>query len=213
VEDATKRRKRRRIGGRGGKQFRFAAGTNLFDREHPAREVYLLQSGQVLLSRDQEAIIDCLGPGQFFGEQSLLIPRRRDHVARALTAAEVTAFRRSEILDRLQTDRRFALKLLKGLAGRMNRYEDVIRDFVVERAEVRLARFFRRSMPSRPASGWVRLPYAPSSRALAKIVGTTRWRVSVFMRHFEQMGWLRRQEGLWIHRQGLARFLESLKRG
>ncbi len=184
----------------------------LFDAAHPAPKVFLVRSGWVQLLTRDDAIVDCLGPGAVFGERSFLGRPANNLSARALTAVRVTAFEKSQLLDRLQRDRRFALRLLRAFATRTHRYEQVIADFIADPAEIRLARLLARALPSRPASGWVRLPYQLSHRALAKTIGTSRWRIALFMRRFRESGWLRREDGLWIERSGLRRFLNQRRR-
>jgi CRP/FNR family cyclic AMP-dependent transcriptional regulator len=206
VEELFKRRCRSRTG-RPGNDLHFPAGINLFDLEHPSDRLYLLHSGQIRLSGDHGTIIDYLQPGCFFGEKLLLRPRGGKLIARSLSPVEVSAFRKSDLLYHLQRDRRFALQLLRNLAFRLDRYEQTIGDFVTERAERRLARRLFRLAPARPSSGWVRFPFTPTNLELARMVGTTRWRISHFMSHFQQLGWLRRDKGLWIHREGLQEFL------
>lgn len=192
-----------------GRVQHFAARALLFDAAHPPRHVFLVRSGWVQLSMDQRAIVDCVGPGQLFGERCLLGAAAPGLAARALTSLSVTAFDRSQLLDRMQADRRFALGVLKALALRTYRCEQSIADFVVDRAEIRLARLLARALPSKPAAGWVRIPYELSHRGLAKTIGTSRWRISLFMRHFQESGWLRREDGLWIDREALQRFLDQ----
>jgi len=202
----------RRHKGHAGPQRRrvanFASGETLFDSGHPPRQLYLLRSGGVRLSTDNAAIYDLLGPGSVFGEKSLLRSPRRADTAKALTSVEVTPFGRGELLASIEHDPGFALKLLKALALRMEGYQETIRDFVTVRAESRLARLLSRLAPGRPALGWVRLRYSPTNPELARMIGTTRWRVSHFMSKFQRLGWLRRNKGLWILREGLGEYLK-----
>lgn len=190
----------------------FPARAVLFDATHPGATIFLLRSGWVQLLSGENAILDCLGPGAVFGERSFLGRAANNLSARALTSVRVTAFDRSQLLDRLQIDRRFALRLLKAFATRTHRYEQAIADFIADPAEIRLARLLARALPPRPASGWVRLPYELSHRALAKTIGTSRWRIALFMRRFRESGWLRRDDGLWIDRSALGRFLSDRRR-
>jgi len=187
----------------------FPAHTKLFDLEHPPRCVYLLRSGRVLLARGRKVIVDYLSPGSFFGEQCLLGPTFREQIATCLSPVEVSTYRRSDLVHLLQKDRRFALRLLKNLALRLNRYEANVGDLVVERAERRLALLLLRFVSARADSGWVRLQCSPTNTELARTIGSTRWRVAHFMRRFQQLGWLERRPDLWVHREGLRRFLES----
>lgn len=190
----------------------FPGGTSLFDREHPSRRIYWLRSGRLRLSSDREAILDHLTRGDFFGEKYLLASRRVNQAAKALSPVEVIVFRKPEFFERLRQDRRFARHVLENLALRMDRYEETIRDFVAEPAERRLAHALFRLMPSRPGTGWVRLPCNPTNPELARIVGTTRWRISHFLNRFQRQGWLRRKEGLWAQHEGLQAFLRSTAR-
>jgi CRP-like cAMP-binding protein len=170
--------------------------------------MYLLRSGRIQLSRGRRAIVDHLTAGHFFGEQFLLGRAREDREAKALSPVDVDAFRRSELLNRLQ-DRRFCLRLLKSLALRLDRYEQTFCSFVTERAERRLARLLCRLAPVGPGAGWVQLPSGLTNPSLAKMVGTTRWRISHFLNHFRELGWLRREHGLWVQREGIRAFLQS----
>ncbi|MBI3693701.1 MAG: Crp/Fnr family transcriptional regulator [Acidobacteria bacterium] len=187
--------------------LRLPSGAKLFDPDHPSQGLYWLRSGRVRLSTDGEAILDYLRPGDFFGEEFLLPREQRHRTAVARSPVQVTGFSKPQLLTRLRTDRRFALRLLRNLASRAGRYERAIRDFVTDPAEVRLARLLLRLAPARPASGWVRLPFPLTNPELAQMIGTTRWRVSHFLHHFCELGWLRLEKGIRLNREGLAGFL------
>lgn len=197
------------IHGRKSKSIDFPAGIAFFDINRPSRHVYLLRSGRIHLTNSRGAIVDYLAPGNFFGEKCWLGPRYQNQVATSRSPVEVDAFRKSELLDRIQRDRRFALRLLKNLALRLDRYEQALADFVAERTERRLARLLSRLAPAKPASGWVRLQFSPSNSELARTIGTTRWQISHYMGRFQRSGWLQRRPDLWVHRESLQEFLES----
>ncbi len=188
----------------------FPAHTKLFDLECPPRRVYLLRSGYVLLACGRRAIVDYLSPGSFFGEQCLLGPEYGHQIATCLSPVQVFTYRKSDLLGLLQKDRRFALRLLKNFALRLNRYEKNLGDFVVERAERRLALLLFRFVPSRANSDWVRLQFSPTNTELARTIGSTRWQIAHFMRHFQQLGWLDRRPDLWVRPEDLRAFLAPL---
>jgi CRP-like cAMP-binding protein len=184
-------------------------GTTLFDSRHPPRRIYQLERGHVQLSTDSEVILDRLGPGDFFGEKFLLSAPRCRQVAETVSPAKVESFERHELLERVQQDRRFAARLLRGLAHRIDRHEQSIRDLAKERPARRLALLLSRLLPHHPAAGWIRLPWNPTNPELARRIGTTRWRVSRLVNQFQRLGWLRREKGLWVHREGLGAFLQT----
>jgi CRP-like cAMP-binding protein len=137
----------------------------------------------------------------------LLPPGSADYTATALSPVEALAFRRSELLAEMKRDPRFALRLLRDLAGRLDRYEQTIRDLVTVQTEVRLARLLFRSAPAPARAAWVRLPINFTNLELAKMVGTTRWRVSFLLNRFQRLGWLRREAGIWLRWDGIRKYL------
>lgn len=197
------------IHGRRNKSKDFPEGITLFDGDRPARQLYLLRSGHVVLTNSRGAIVDYLAPGSFFGEKCLLRSGHPDQIATSLSPVSVHVFSKPELFHRLQQDRRFALRLLKALALRLDRYEQALGDFVTERIERRLARLLLRLAPAKPRSGWVCLECSPTNPELARTIGTTRWQVSHYMRRFRQSGWLERRPGLWVQRDSLKAFLET----
>jgi len=198
---------------RWGRVVQFPAGTHIIDAVCPSRKIYLLNSGQVQLMSGPKAVVEMLSPGSFFGEKCFMAGRQCDQIATPLSPVIVTAYRRTELLHRLQQDGRFARRLLKNLAVRMDSYEQAIRAFVTERGERRLALLLFRFAPTRPATDWVRLPLRGTNIEVARMVGITRWRASHFLNQFRRMGWLNRVgQELWIHREGLKEFLDATAR-
>jgi CRP-like cAMP-binding protein len=190
------------------------AGAILFDDNNPSRNIFLLRSGRVQLWSGRDAVLDYLVPGDFFGLQSILRgqatdQRARVQTARVLSSAKISVFSKASLLNQIQQDRRFAMRFVRNVATRMDRFEAATRDFVTEPAESRLARLFLRLAPAGATSGWVRLLFSPSNSQLAKTIGTTRSRVSHFMSRFQQLGWLRRRPDLWINYEGLRAFVET----
>ena len=190
-----------------GRMVSISAGENLFDLEHFPRQMFLLNAGHVRLAGRNGVIFDHLKRGSFFGEEFLLAPNAGRQVATALSHVEAIAFRKSDLLAEWRRDPNFALRLVKDLAQRLERYEDLIADMVTEKTEIRLARLLLRQAPHHPRSGWVRLPFRFTNVELAKMVGTTRWRVSHLLSRFQRLGWLRRDPDLWLHREGILEYL------
>jgi CRP/FNR family cyclic AMP-dependent transcriptional regulator len=190
-----------------GRPVSVSAGEKLFDLEHSSREMFLLQSGHVRLTGRNGVIFDHLKRGSFFGVQSLFGPNAGRQVATALSQVEAIAFGKSDLLAECKRDPRSALRLVKDLAQRLDRYEESIVDMVTEKTEIRLARLLLRQAPNHPRSGWVRLPFRFTNVELAKMVGTTRWRVSHLLSRFQRLGWLRRDPDLWLHREGILEYL------
>ena len=191
-----------------GRSVSFSEGADLYntEKQHP-RQIYLLKAGQVRLAGSNGVIFDHLKRGSFIGEKSLLPAALGNHTATALSHVEALAFRKSELVAAWRQDPDFALRLVKDLTMRLDRYEELICDLVTEQAEVRLARLLLRTAPNRSGSGWVRLPFRFTNVELAKMVGTTRWRISHLLNRFQRLGWLRREEQLWLRIDGVLEYL------
>lgn len=198
---------KRRTRGQSTGNNRFRAGVKIFSEDRPSSRIYQLRSGRVQISRRNETILDYLVAHDFFGEETLLDRKRRVQTAKAVTPVSVTTFRVSDLLDRVQRDRRFTLQLLKNLARRLDGRGVMIHDFVTEPAERRLARLLFRLTPGPGSSGWARLRFSPSNSEMARTVGTTRGRIMYFIGLFRRIGWLDRRPELWVHREGIREYL------
>jgi CRP-like cAMP-binding protein len=192
-----------------GRSKSFPMGTTLFGPDQATSQIYLLHSGHVRLSNGEDVIFDHLGPGDIFGENALLGATSKDRVAVTVSPVEVRALRKADLLGQLRQDPVFGLRLMKSMALRLHRYEQAMRDLIVKNAEMRLAHVLFRLAPSSKREGWVRLPFELTNPDLAKMVGTTRWRISHLLNRFQRAGWLRRQNGLWVERKKLGHILDS----
>src|SRR5437773_1238057 len=59
----------------------FPKGTVLFSEGQPGKEMFVLQSGKVAISkkvRDVEKVLATLGPGEFFGEMAIISNKPRN---------------------------------------------------------------------------------------------------------------------------------------
>jgi CRP-like cAMP-binding protein len=160
----------------------------------------------VQLSTNQNAIVGYLGPGDLFGEKLFCTAPEITDKALSVTPITVEEYQKSELLAGFQNPQ-FANRVLGSLATRIDGFEQAVTDFITEQAKTRLARLFLRLVPSSATSGWVRLPVNPSNLELARMVGTTRWRVSHFLTEFQKMGWLHRGVGFSVKQAELRRFL------
>jgi CRP-like cAMP-binding protein len=107
------------VGRRFGDAGRFVrAGDEIVRQGDAATEMFVIRSGTVEIQRSGE-VVACLGPGEFFGEMSLLesLPRDADAVAR--TDVELLVITQGGLLVRLRRDPTFALEMLHRLSGRV----------------------------------------------------------------------------------------------
>lgn len=201
--------RKRRASGRKETILHFPARVMIFDEQHPSRQLYQLRAGRIQVSCGRGVILDYLRAGDFFGEECFLPPNRRCLSAKSVTPTRIARLRLPQVLDRLRRDPSFARRFLSSLAGRLDWRTQMIRDFVREPAERRLAALLYRLTPGKTATGWVALHFSPSNSEMARTIGTTRARISYFMGRFQRMGWLQRRPKLRIRREGLREFLQA----
>jgi CRP/FNR family transcriptional regulator, cyclic AMP receptor protein len=190
-----------------GREISFPKGTNVFAYRPARRGICWLRSGHVRLIVN-DAIIDHLAPGSFFGEWTALVDTPPPKTtALSLAPVSVVVFSRKDFFRRVRQVPGFTSTVLQNLFRRLSRYEKSIARFVTAPAEARLASLLFELAP--PKGGWVRLPFALTNPDLAKMIGSSRWRVSYFLNRFQRLGWLRRSHGLWVERRKLKAFVEK----
>jgi CRP/FNR family transcriptional regulator, cyclic AMP receptor protein len=98
------------------------------DGEHIVRagdhggEMYVIKSGKVRISRKmagRDVTMSELGPGDFFGEMSLLESLPRDADAISVGESHLLVLNAGSLLVRLRRDPTFALEMLHRLSGRV----------------------------------------------------------------------------------------------
>ncbi len=85
-------------------------------------EMYIIKSGRVRISRimgGRDVTMSELGPGDFFGEMSLLESLPRDADATAVGETRLLVLNAGSLLVRLRRDPTFALEMLHRLSGRV----------------------------------------------------------------------------------------------
>ena len=104
--------------GNEGTRRSFDAGETIVRRGDAADEMFVIRTGRIEIRRDDGVVAE-LGPGDFFGEMSLLESLPRDADAVGITAGELLVITQGALLVRLRRDPTFALEMLHRLSGRV----------------------------------------------------------------------------------------------
>jgi CRP/FNR family cyclic AMP-dependent transcriptional regulator len=179
---------------RAAEQREFARDEVIFTMQEPADGLYVIATGRVKVavssSGGKELILATLGPGQFFGEMSLLDdePRSANVVAQLPTAAY--RIRRQEFDNLLESHPAIARKLLRELSLRLRRANAQMESLVTLDVVGRLARFFidlARQHGQILGNGWVAVR-RPTHQDIANSIGTSRETVTRLMADLESRG-------------------------
>jgi CRP-like cAMP-binding protein len=105
----------------------FSAGQIIFRRGDPPNYAYLVTSGAIEIvveNSGREEVIDTAGPGDVFGEMSLVENLPRSATARATEPTTCAAFSMNDVQGRLANADVFTVGLLRLLIKRLRRATD-----------------------------------------------------------------------------------------
>jgi CRP/FNR family cyclic AMP-dependent transcriptional regulator len=99
------------------------AGQVLFREGEPGKEMYVIQSGKVRLSRyirGAEKLLADLGPGEFFGEMSIINDKPRTATAVVLEDAQLLVLDPKTFEAMIKANTEIAVRMIKKLARRLD---------------------------------------------------------------------------------------------
>ncbi len=103
------------------------AGEEIFREGQAGEEMYIIEDGEieiVKLHGPVERELSTLGPGDFFGEMSLLEGRPRLATARAKSDAKILPIDASTFDQLLRDNPEITIRMLRRLSQRLRRYEE-----------------------------------------------------------------------------------------
>jgi CRP/FNR family transcriptional regulator, cyclic AMP receptor protein len=183
----------------------YGAGRRIFDQGQPADSLFYVQKGKVKLSvisqQGKEAIVATLNTGEFLGEGCLAAQPLRMATATTITDCNLFRIEKLLMLRMIHEKQEISELFVAHLLSRNVRYEADLVDQLFNSSEKRLARIllllahFGKESRSEPVFPEV------SQNSLAKMVGTTRSRVSHFMNKFRKLGFIdySDKDGLTVH--------------
>lgn len=139
----------------------YAAGSVLFREGEHGDEMYVLQSGEVEISRrmrNEDTVIAVVAPGEFFGEMAIVNNRPRSATATVKSEARLLVIDSRTFEAMLRGKTEIAVRMIQVLAGRLERANQQIELLLLRDANHRVAQCLRqlaeskRKAPGGPAS-------------------------------------------------------------
>ncbi len=125
-------------------EVRLGRGQTLFSEGDEGDRLYVMLSGKVKLTRKsadgRENLLAVLGPGEMLGELSLFDPGPRTASAVAVTDAVLAGLGHDDLRPFIMRQPEVAVHLLKALATRLRRTNDVVADLVFTDVPGRVAK-------------------------------------------------------------------------
>ena len=178
-------------------EVRLGRGQTLFSEGDEGDRLYVMLSGKVKLTRKsadgRENLLAVLGPGEMLGELSLFDPGPRTASAVAVTDAVLAGLGHDDLRPFIMRQPEVAVHLLKALATRLRRTNDVVADLVftdvpgrVAKALLDLAERF-----GKQSEDGLHVHHDLTQEELAQFVGASRETVIKALAEFALRGWLR----------------------
>ncbi len=101
----------------------FPKGTVLFREGEPGKEMFVLQSGRVAISkkvREVEKVLATLGPGEFFGEMAIISNKPRNATAQVAEDARLLVIDPKTFEGMIRGNSEIAVRMIKKLADRLS---------------------------------------------------------------------------------------------
>ena len=166
------------------KSRRYSKDDVVFHADESGDIFCLIKEGQVKVTmispEGKEIILSMLGPGDFFGEMSLLDNEQRSATVIATEALELVTIWRSDFLQILQENFSITKKVLAELSRRLRRASNRIESLATMDVYGRLARFFlelAREQGKSLDNGYIAVT-RPTHQSIANMIGTSRETVS-----------------------------------
>jgi CRP/FNR family cyclic AMP-dependent transcriptional regulator len=171
-------------------------GERLFAEGDAGDKLYIILSGKIKLSKaapdGRENLLSVHGPGEMFGELSLFDPIPRTSSATAVTDARLAALAHDELRKWLTTRPEVAMHLLRALAQRLRRINEVKADLVFTDVPGRVAKALL-DLSERfgvPTPDGVQVNHDLTQEELAQLVGASRETVNKALADFAARGWI-----------------------
>ncbi|MDJ0851078.1 MAG: Crp/Fnr family transcriptional regulator [Myxococcota bacterium] len=182
-----------------------AMGELLIDRRIPKHQtiveeglpgdyMYVIREGQVKVTKlsgdGREKILELLGPGDFFGEMSLLDGAVRSASVKSLSETRILALSRNDFLKELRRNPDLAMAVIQELTRRVRQMDEQASSLSFQRVKERTQGLLRRLAKE---------PFGPEGRCatpalthqqIADMVGTSRETVTRVVKRLKQQGWL-----------------------
>jgi CRP-like cAMP-binding protein len=177
----------------------FKPGDVLFYEDDPGSALYILHSGRVKIVRlaedGAERILHLHGPGEHFGELSLIDGEPRSARAVALEPVDALMLYRDDFLALLKRSPGVALAIMSGLAGMVRRLSEQVHDLTALDVPGRLAKKLLELSEShgQKTDQGIRIALPLKQEELAQMIGATRVAVN------QSLSWFRERGVLSIH--------------
>ena len=194
---------------------RFDAHAAIYANGDEDESMYLIESGQVKLSMSSAAGKDCLvaiyTAGDVFGESCFTASPKRFETASAMQATVVRRATKRDFLAAVEKAKATE-SLLEFLALRIAERQAAVFDLVTMSSERRLAKVLLTVAEKLGVADgpYLKLVQKISHEELSQMVGTTRPRITAFIKIFEKKNLVTKvRRSISVHRERMREFIDA----
>lgn len=172
-------------------------GQVLFKEGQEGDRLYVVVHGKIKLgtqSNDgRENLLSILGPGEMFGELSLFDPEPRTSTATAVTDVRLVSLAHDAVIGLVTTNPQTSLELLRRLAQRLRKSNEILADLVFADVPGRVAKAIidlGERFGVQKEDG-LHVNHDLTQEELAQLVGASRETVNKALADFAARGWVK----------------------
>lgn len=178
---------------------RFPKGDIIFQKEDPGQSVFIIERGAIRIyvpsPQGTDLTLAVLGPGDFFGDLSLLDGRPRSASASAISETRALMLERADFIALLRSRPDAAMAVLAVVAGRLRGTDEMASDLASLDAGGRLA---KKLLELAAAHGVERpdgvlLDISLTQEELANMIGVTRESVNRNIANFRRLSLIKNE--------------------
>ena len=166
----------------------------LYFPDEPNRTIYFLKEGKVKISRVSEdgrsTTLQLIGPGEIFGETSILGQRIHENVAEAIEDSIICTINKEMFQEMLNMNPKLNLKINKFIGFRLRTIEAHVEDLVFKDARDRIIAFLSRYVKTfgkKMIDGWMIRPFL-THQEIADLTATSRQTVTTILNEMVKDG-------------------------
>lgn len=177
----------------------YRAGQIICHEGDPGESLYILESGRVKVlsyaATGRETIFSILGPGECFGELSLIDGEPRSATVETLETVQALVLRRDDFLRTIRANPPAADRLLAALAAKVRQLSQTVTDLAFLDLEGRLAKKLLELAEhyGATADGAIQIELPINQEELAAMIGATRTTVNELLGRYEARGAIKRR--------------------
>jgi len=159
--------------------------------------IYILKEGKVKISRISEdgrtTTMQLIGPGEIFGEGSLLGQDRHENIAEVVEDAIICTVSKNMFQEMMNSNPSLNMSITKFIGFRLRTIQTHVEDLVFKNAQERIESFLRRYVKNfgkKLVDGWMVRPFL-KHQEIADLTATARQTVNMVLNELSENGTLK----------------------